>query len=847
MTSRTPSRPRIPVPVRPGRAGPGAVLATTLATALTAALVALATVPAGSAEASQGRVFSTDGPELAQSSGWPGSDASSVAPEGAGSEAPRVNGLIVRFRTAVESSRGRLDDARSATMGGAAVRGVMLRPASATPAFVDFDDDGQADDAGAHGLPLPGGEAVVDVDPATGHIADPAAATRSVSDRAGVPVAFGRLAAEGLVVVRLPSPVPADIARDVAQRLMADPTVESVTPDIMVRSMGSADPLAASQWNLPQVGALNAGLGAMNVTPLWSWTRGLTRSGEPIVVAVLDSGRTAHPDLESAWIGGYDFISAGVDGSLTAANDGDGRDADPSDPGNACPTTASGSYPSTWHGTRVAGIIAAAAENGIGGVGAAPATRILPVRVLGRCGGRLSDTLDAMLWAAGIPVPGVPDNPHPAKVINLSLASDEAQACTSDTSTLVQDVVDRILARNVLIVAAAGNDGELAGYPKATGSVGVPANCRGVLGVAAHTRSGDLAAYSSYGADVTLTAPGGAGGSGRGCKRQTGVACQTPGIITTTNSGRDAPGLPDYITNFVGTSAATPHVAAAAALLYALRPEASPQDITAALASSARPWPTGTFCASADGKGLCGTGMLDARAAATHLITAPRLVVERIQGPLPGGLEVQLNATASSDVHDASAMTWAWRQISGAPASLAGDQGARPVVTLPPRRSQVVIEARVTDPAGLSTFVNVVLDVNNAPVAPAIESQRLLQGARLERSLAGVDADGDSIRYALIRGAADMTVDPHSGLFAWTGGAIGEHPVVVSLTDAHGARGVDLAFTIVVEDPAAQAAAAQRDRGAGGGGSAGVVELALLGLALVAGRRRLHGEGRRDR
>ena len=677
---------------------------------------------------------------------------------------------------------------------------------------------------------------IVALDPATGRVADPVAVTEAVSSRSGIALTFTRHAADGSLVMQLPSSVSADQARDVAQRLMADPAVLSVTPDFFLRPTSVNDPMYGQQWSIRGLDSSAAGIGTMNVTPLWSLTRGRTAAGNPVVVAVLDSGSTGHPDLNAAWLGGHDFVSASADGSSSLANDGDGRDADPSDPGNACPEAGA---PSNWHGTAVAGIIAAAANNGYGIAGAAPEARILPLRVLGRCGGRLSDTLDAMQWAAGLSVPGVPDNPYPARVINLSLATDGGEPCTSDTSSLVQDVVDRVLARGVLIVAAAGNDGGLTSYPQATGAIGLPGNCRGVLTVAAHTHSGDLAAYSSFGARVGLTAPGGAGGGGTGCKRQNGIDCRIESITTTINTGSDAPAAPDFTSHFVGTSAAAPHVSAAAALLFAIRPEASPQDVITAMTSTARPWPASTFCRSAEGQGLCGSGMLDAQAAAMHLMTAPHVEVEAPGGTFAGSSTVTLGATGSSEHYDPATLDWHWRQVSGPVVTLAAGQGPRATVTLPPTRSQVVIEVSATDPAGLSTFVNIVLEVNNRPVAPQIATQHLMSGAALALSVAGVDADGDPIRYALIRAPAGMTVDAKSGGLSWPAAVAGTHTIVLALTDAYGARADDLVFDIVVEtesNPGPDQLAPPTSKG--GGGASGLVDAALFAAILVVARLR---------
>ncbi|MET0507434.1 MAG: S8 family serine peptidase [Burkholderiaceae bacterium] len=662
--------------------------------------------------------------------------------------------------------------------------------------------------------------------------------------------------------MKLPTAVTRDEARDLARRLMRDPAVVHATPDIRLRPTQTQDPLNESQWALTTPAAVGTNRGGINVYPFWNSTRGRTAGGESMVVAVIDTGRTGHDDLNNRWLGGYDFVS-GERGGYRAANDGDGRDADPSDPGDACDAGTSVGE-SSWHGTSVAGIIAATADNDIGVAGAAPEARVMPVRALGRCGGRLSDALDAMLWAAGLAVPGIPDNPNPAKVLNLSLGAGYDEPCSSDTSTAVQDAIDAIVARNVLVVAAAGNDGNTPGYPGASGALGMPANCQGVLAVAAHTMGGDLANYSSYGALVKLTAPG--GGCGRNgadcgppvppCTRDD-APCGTHDIFTTGNSGSDTPGAQSYDPHFLGTSAAAPHVSAAAALLFALHPASSPQDVATALASGARAWPDGTFCAGPSGRGLCGSGMLDVQAAARHLLAAPRVTVDPLPANLPGASVQTLVARATSDNFDAATLTWRWQQISGAAGVLVDADKPTARITLPPNRGQVVLELSVADPLAETTRVNVVLDVNNAPQASAVGIVRAAVGSSVVLSLAATDGDGDGIRYALIEGDTDMVVDPQAGTFSWAAKNEGTHPVAVSVTDAYGARGPDLSFAIEVfaavgTTSANGGAAAASTSGQGGGGSAGWLELALLGVAAAAGsprwvrgRRRAQAAARR--
>ena len=194
---------------------------------------------------------------------------------------------------------------------------------------------------------------------------------------------------------------------------------------------------------------------------------------------------------------GYDFVA-----NVLAANDGDGRDANASDPGDwVTPAEASaGNFggctagDSSWHGTRVAGIVAARTNNLEGIAGTTWSPWILPVRALGKCGGLDSDILTAMLWAAGIPVSGAPDNPYPAKVMNLSLGS------LGPCNPAYRDVVSQIVARGVLVVVSAGNEG---------GPVDAPANCPGVAAVAGLRHVGTKVGYSSLGPEIAVSAPAG--------------------------------------------------------------------------------------------------------------------------------------------------------------------------------------------------------------------------------------------------------------------------------------------------------------------------------------------------
>ncbi len=362
--------------------------------------------------------------------------------------------------------------------------------------------------------------------------------------------------------------------------LAQDSTVEYVEPDLrMVAKYTPTDPQYAQQWHYFEPTA------SVNTPAAWDVTQG---AGS--VVAVLDTGVRPHADLNGNLLPGYDFIS-----DSTIGNDGNGRDNDAADTGDWMAAGECGGgqpaefTPSSWHGTHVAGTIAARAGNAMGGTGVAPLAKILPVRVLGKCGGYLSDIADAMVWAAGGTVSGVPANPNPAKIINMSLGSPVPAAC----SRTYTDAITLARAAGALVVVAAGNENDVAdSYP--------PANCAGVLSVAAVDRNGARAYYSNYGAVVDIAAPGGA----------QFYENDPNGILSTANVGTQGPGSDNYL-YYQGTSMATPHVAGVAALVWAAKPTATANEVEEALKIASRP-----FVASCTG---CGAGMADAAQAVGYV------------------------------------------------------------------------------------------------------------------------------------------------------------------------------------------------------------------------------------
>lgn len=364
-------------------------------------------------------------------------------------------------------------------------------------------------------------------------------------------------------------------AESLMRRLAADPAVKRVEVDVLMRPLlVPNDPGVAQQWAM---GTSNAGL---NIRPAWDRS-----TGKGIAVAVIDTGITAHPDLAANVLPGYDFIT-----DPATARDGNARDANAADQGdwtaaNECGPGASASS-SSWHGTHVAGIVAAVGNNGSGVVGTAFNARLLPLRVLGRCGGYMSDIADAIVWASGGKVTGVPANPNPATVINLSLGG--YGSCSATMSNAIAAAV----TRGSSVVVAAGNS-------NMDVSTSVPANCPNVIAVAATTSAGAKASFSNYGKGVDIAAPGQA-------------------IVSTLNSGTTVPGNAAYAT-YSGTSMAAPHVAGVVALMQsvALNP-LTPATVEALLKSSARPLPV----ACAQG---CGAGLVNADGALAAVIAANTL------------------------------------------------------------------------------------------------------------------------------------------------------------------------------------------------------------------------------
>ena len=526
-----------------------------------------------------------------------------------------------------------------------------------------------------------------------------ARAIQSVLSSTGLQVRYKRAMspAVGGHVLSLPYAMSLADAKAYAATVMVQhPELAYVEPDSRRYALRTTpvDEDIAKQWHLlsPEEHA-----GAANLVNAWD----LTKGSAEVLVAVLDSGVTHHADLQANLVGGpapksgYDMVSDALD-----ANDGNGRDADPSDPGAA--VGAAGD--SAWHGTHVAGLVAAVPDNGKAVAGVGWNTQLLAVRILSDTGGSLSDQVDGMLWAAGESVPGVPANTRPAQVLNLSLGTDSFEDC----SRTEQDAVNALRQRGVSVVVAGGNENR-----NVQGSA--PANCTGVVSVTGVMRDGARTAFANYGGLNDIAAP----------------AHQ---IYSTYNTGSRAPEQ-DSVHAEDGTSQAAPQVAGVLALMLAANPALrDPNKIAVAslpalledkLKKSARPFPT-QINGSDDPRGCnadqeipcvcntntCGAGLLDAQRAVQAVSTAP-IAQAGADASTKFAATVTLDGSAShDDAFGGQVAHYAWKQTEGNPVVLTGTDTAKASFTAPDTAQTLRFELTVTDDTGLAGRDEVVISVS---------------------------------------------------------------------------------------------------------------------------------------
>jgi serine protease len=576
--------------------------------------------------------------------------------------------------------------------------------------------------------------------------------------RVGVPVAKSRQFTPSMHVLFLPKTLYGPDVDAALARLRADPAVkfadvdqirrtEAVTPDDpLFAPSPQASPPASGQWymNTPSStpviveGNTTEDLSATDAVSAW----GITNGSPGIVIADVDTGvRFDHPDLLRAGLGGrllpgYDFVgedqnpsNGAAEGTYLIANDGDGWDPDPSDPGDwiSASDMANALFAkddvqnSSWHGTRVAGVFGAITNNDLGIAGMTWGSWVLPVRALGKGGGYDSDIIAGIEWAAGLPVTNpegsaVPNNPFPADIVNLSLGG--SGSCPSD----YQDALAQVTEMGVLVIVSAGNGGA----PGTAAPVGAPANCSllvpGVMGVVGLRNVGTKVGYSSFGSGASIAAPAG------NCVQSSGDCLRS--IDTTTNLGATVPGDDSY-TNEVnanlGTSFSAPIVSGIAGLMRSVNYNLTPAQLAARLQSSATAFPSGAAgvptcpttdpssgeCVCPNDGSQCGAGMVNALSA-VKAAQRPIGVIVIPQSVAPGavfdasGSVAACNGSATAP-EPLSIASYAW---TASPSSLivSGANSAR--VTVNPAAGTLTLT--VTDSAANSDTETVTLTSDTA-------------------------------------------------------------------------------------------------------------------------------------
>ncbi len=575
-----------------------------------------------------------------------------------------------------------------------------------------------------------------------------AADAAGLAQRAGLAMARSRQITPSMHVLYLQRTLYGAAVGAVLAKLRADPAV--LFADVDQRRYPHAapdDPLfvptpgtAVGQWYMltpnPAVtveGVATMDLSATDAISAWAITTGSSAT----VIADVDTGvRFDHPDLLRAGfdashpgfggrlLPGYDFVDQDYNpttgaalGTFLKANDGDGWDPDPSDPGDwidssdqedttLFPAANCPIQDSSWHGTRVVGVLGAITNNAVGIAGMTWNPYILPVRALGKCGGYDSDIIAGMQWAAGLSVSDVPDNPYPADIINLSLGG--SGSCPSDYQTLI----GTLTTMGVLVVASAGNE---------TGPVDAPGNCPGVLAVVGLRNVGTKVGYSSFGPEAGVAAPAG------NCVNSSGPCLRS--IDTTVNLGLTVPGTNSYTNETnpnLGTSFSAPIVSGIAALMRAVNANLTPPQLIARIQSSATPFPQpaglpvcpalatdGTEeCACPNDGSQCGAGMVNA----LNAVNAALAPIASIAA----GSNTAFDASGSVAACNQTIASYAWTATGGITIQ-SGANAAQ--VTVASNGSAGTLELTVTDAAGhADTTASVSFTAGGIPTVDAPSS-----------------------------------------------------------------------------------------------------------------------------
>lgn len=665
-------------------------------------------------------------------------------------------------------------------------------------------------------------------------------------------------------------------------RLRADPEVEYAVRDER-RYIHAApnDPLFPQQWYLQSAAATPSAVDALDA---WATTTG----SASLVIADIDTGvRPDHPDLAGRLLPGYCFIT-----DAFVANGGACPGAGASDPGdwitssditnhpNECSKATA--MPSSWHGTRVAGILGASTNNGAGVAGFTWGPQILPVRALGKCGGLDSDIVTAMLWAGGITVSvngANLTNPNPARIINMSLGG------TGSCPSSYIEAIGQLTAAGVLVVVSAGNEG---------GPVDAPANCPGVAGVAGLRQAGTKVGYSSLGPEVALAAPAGnCGDSFTGGQ----TAC-VYSMMTTTNLGTMSPDANDYTGLYycdpatgsfpgctiaatgqyrdynIGTSFSAPVVSGIAALMSTINSNLNSCQLISRLKEGSLPFPQSSLdatgaqpqmchvpagandvqnseCICTRDDQTCGTGMANAPGALTAALRPVAAVA--VPASVTAGQSVTLDGSGSGAANGHTVSGYQWSPVSGGlMLSITGAATSRASVTAP-SCGVATVALTVTDDAGRADTASVVITAGSAvTTAPAAAGQSACSSVA-PAILVEVCPAADSVPAGGSASFAATLANTTNAAVAWeVNGLVGGNATVGTITSAgvySAPKSVPSPATVTITAVSATDASATGSAqltvtappGSGGGGGGSFDWITLLAgaaaLATVACRR----------
>ncbi len=563
-----------------------------------------------------------------------------------------------------------------------------------------------------------------------------------VSMRTGLMANVQRSTASGAYVMALPNSMSLAAAEAYAANIAADPSVEYAEPDKLlfpVDAITPDDPYYPDQWHYADPADGNKS--AINLPRAW----GLTQGNSSVIVAVVDTGAINHADLKNSFLNGNvslagrDFIS-----SASNARDNNGRDSNPTDQGDW-----DALYDSSWHGTHVAGTIAAQSNNSYGVSGVNWKAKLLIARVLGVDGGYISDISDAVMWSAGKTVDGVA-NPNHAHVVNMSIGG------SGTCSSTFQNAINYAVSQGTTVVVAAGNENKNV-------STSEPANCNHVIAVAALEKNGARASFSNYGALVDIAAPG-------------------VSILSTLDSGTKIANNSNTYASYAGTSMATPHVSGVVSLMYSANPNLRNGTLSAAtipalieskLKAAGRVFPTGITPACSTS--TCGAGMLDAYRAVLAVSTPPSVNAGNDQTVQPAA-SVTLAGSATDDAFGGTIKTYEWTQVGGSTVTLTNANKVTANFVAPATAATLQFRLTATDDTGLSTTDDVNVTVGQDLTDPLLTVSKDGTGTGTVSSTpAGIDCGSDCQENYTVNTAVTLTATPNSdaSFAGWAGACTG--------------------------------------------------------------------------